>query len=122
MDGPVKLMSSWLDYLAACWDLPMHAPACRPLWVVVMIVVGGAGLYGLIAIAWWTFKDVRTARRRRRLADEIEARTPEEIRKSKWIGDESYPDVADPDQLEQRIRDGLDQHRRKAAGIDPPHS
>lgn len=104
---------SWLGYLLACWNLPMHAPACAPLWYWVMVMAFLSGALIFVSIAWKVIGDVVRMRRLRRMMAEREARTPQEIEKAKWRGDEAYQGEVPPEQLEQVIREGLDEHRRK---------
>lgn len=105
--------NSWLSYLVACWDLPMHAPTCVPLWYWVMV---GAFLFGALVFTWIVWKvigDVVRMRRLRKMMAEREANTAAEIERVKWRGDEAYEGAVPPEKVEQAIRDGLEQRRLK---------
>ena len=118
-------LEQWLikapAYVLSCWSLPMTAPVCQQFWYWVMIASFVIGMWILVAIVWKVMGDTMRMRRLRRMMAEREARTPQEIERAKWIGDNAYPSDVPPEDLERHIRDGLDQHRRKSAGLDPPY-
>ncbi len=110
VDDIQRFFESWMSYLATCLSLPMDAPVCRAFWQWVMIAALGIGAWLFAATAWKIIGDAIRMRRLRRLMAEREARTPEEIRRARWTGDDAYVDSNDED-LEKRIREGLDRNR-----------
>ncbi len=99
------------NYLDACLNLPMSAPACRSLWEIVMYA---AFALGAVLLSWvaWVFIDYRLKLRaalraqaeRERIAD------AETMAKHTWAEVADVADVTDP-HLAEKIKRELDQRR-----------
>jgi hypothetical protein len=108
----MQWFEGWSRHLQACFNLPMAAPQCRPLWEGVMY--SSAGVAAII-ILWLTWKWIdyrlqyaaalKAQRERERIAD------PEIMQQHtfKEAGD-LIEDVTDP-QLAEKIRRELEQRK-----------
>ena len=100
----MKQIEGWLGYLLACWNLPMQAPACRPLWYWVMVASLAIGTLLLLWVCW------RVVDYRMKLAAAVKAEErrqaiapPEVMERFKWAGDEGI----EPGEVKPSVRPPL---------------
>jgi hypothetical protein len=104
-----SIASQWWIYVTWCMEADIRAPICRPFWTWVLIGCAASGFLGLVWIV------VKIVSYRIKLAAAIraeEARNaadgPEIIRQQVWQGDNANRDNATAQELELRIKAGLD--------------
>ena len=117
IDAGQQWFAQWFAYLAACLDLPMTAPVCRPFWIWIVIATSGLAVSLALWLLWRIISYKLKWRAALRAQAERDKINYEEIERVKWVGDSAYQGDLSVEEIEKRISDAIAANK----GQTPPN-
>lgn len=117
MDGISNVLAwidPWLTYLAYCFSHEPFSPVCGAFWerIVIGVVVAGIAAVVIASIKFVSYR--RKYAEATRAYEQRNAIDEDAIREHSWAADKAYPASLPEEEIAQRIREGLAEHRRGA--------
>ena len=114
-----KHVEYWIAYLSYCWEQPIQAPVCRPIWTWVMIAILAIGAITAITITWKIISYKIKLAAALRAEQERASVDTDAIQARRWDGDKAYSAELGDEEIERRIREAMHaRHRREDAAKD----
>lgn len=115
-----SMIDPWWNFMVFCFSDDPLSPVCGQFWERIIL---GAVALGVAAVAFGVWKYLKYRRDFRiamRAQAEREAIADEQImRAHQWDGDKAYQSNLSDDEVQRRIREGVEQRRRE---VGPPTS